>query len=452
MLLSAQHLSRLVKNVFVFCLQGFCVGLMVGLVVGVFRLLELAMGRELVLLLADWKQQLWIVPLCFAGMVPVAWALGRLVHIAPDISGSGIPQIELALREDYPLPWGKLLWTKFLGAFLAIGAGLSLGREGPCIQMGAALGAKLNARWGNRPMQHNPLIVAGAAAGLGAAFGAPIAGCIFVYEEMRCRVRWGNVLVMLTAVAIAQVCIAQVFGLERILPFEDLQAPPASMYGLLALFGLVMGLGGIVYTRCLVALKDADALKNFLPKNFHILPALFLAAVLMFAAPRVLGGGDALILALGAVGTGSSLHLGLGEAVQSVVLALGILFLLKFAFSLYSYIGGVPGGLLMPMLCTGALLGATCGQWLAEIQWISSPQAHSFILLGMVGYFAAIVRAPLTGIFLALEMTGAWHFLPACLLVSYAASIVATASNTPPVYDLLKVRVRQAHARQTRAE
>lgn len=438
----------ILQKAFVFCLQGVYLGLVIGFVVGLFRLLELAAGRELNLLLAQWKQYPWIIAVCFAAMVPVAWVLGRLVHLAPDISGSGIPQVELTLHEGYPLQWNRILWTKFVGAWLAIGAGLSLGREGPCIQMGAAVGAGLNALWGHQVRQQNPLIIAGAAAGLGAAFGAPLAGCIFVYEEMRCRVRWGSVLVMLVAVAIAQLCIAQGFGLGRILPFEDLQAPPVSMYGLLTLFALVLGLGGIAYTRCLLALKDADALKNFLPPNFHILPALLLAAGLMFTFPHLLGGGDALILTLGSLGTGSSLQLGFGNAVNSLALALGLVFLLKFAFSLYSYIGGVPGGLLMPMLCAGALLGASCGQWLAEMQWISPQMARSFILLGMVGYFAAIVRAPLTGIFLTLEMTGAWDFLPACLLVGYTAALVATASNTAPVYDSLKMRVKQAYARR----
>lgn len=438
------------QKAFVFCLQGVYLGLVIGFVVGLFRLLELTVGHELALLIEQGKQYPWIIALCFAAMVPVAWALGRLVHLAPDISGSGIPQVELTLHEGYPLQWNRILWTKFVGAWLAIGAGLSLGREGPCIQMGAAVGAGINALWGNQQRQQNPLIIAGAAAGLGAAFGTPLAGCIFVYEEMRCRARWGSVLLMLVAVGTAQLCIAKGFGLGRILPFVDLQAPPLSMYGLLALFGLVLGLGGIAYTRCMLALKDADALKNFLPKNFHILPALFLAAVLMFTFPRVLGGGDGLILALGSLGTGSSAELGFGGAVQSLALALGLVFLLKFVFSLYSYIGGVPGGLLMPMLCVGALLGASCGQWLTEMHWISPQLARSFILLGMVGYFAAIVRAPLTGIFLTLEMTGAWHFLPACLLVGYTGALVATASNTAPIYDSLKLRVKRANALRMR--
>lgn len=435
------------RDCLVLCLQGLYVGLAVGFVVGLFRLLELAAGRELALVLAQCQQYPWSIPLCFLAMLPVAWALGRLVHFAPDISGSGIPQVELTLHKGYPLHWDKILWTKFVGAWLAIGAGLSLGREGPCIQMGAAVGAGVNALWGHKQRRQNPLIIAGAAAGLGAAFGAPLAGCIFVYEEMRCRWRLDTVLVMLVAVASAQLCIERGFGLGRILPFEDMQAPSGAMYGLLALFGLVLGLAGIVYTRCLLALKDADALKNFLPQNFHILPALLVAAVLMFTLPHLLGGGDALILALGALGKGE-LALGLGSPQQSLALLLGLLFVLKCIFSLYSYIGGVPGGLLMPMLCTGALLGASCGQWLLELQWISSQQAQSFILLGMVGYFAAIVRAPLTGIFLTLEMTGAWHFLPACLLVSYTAGLVATASNTAPIYDSLKLRVQQAYAQR----
>lgn len=236
---------------------------------------------------------------------------------------------------------------------------------------------------------------------------------------------------------VAQAVIMLGFGMGRILPFKALHAPAASMYGLLAVFGLVLGLAGALYNHCLLALKDADARQRLVPDSLRVLPALLCAAVLMFVAPRVLGGGEGLILLLGTVTQGGAV-----DAVPVTVTVLGVLLVLKFGFSLLSYTGGVPGGLLMPMLCIGALLGATTGQCLLQMQWIVPEQARGFILLGMVGYFAAIVRAPLTGIGLTLEMTGAWDFLPACLVVAYLSCAVANATNAAPVYDSLKMRVR----------
>lgn len=421
-------------------MHGVYVGLVVGFVVGLFRVLEAGAGQALHALLGQWREHLWIIALCFGAMLPVAWCLGRLVRAVPESSGSGIPQVELCLHEGIPLHWSRLLWTKFVGAWLAIAAGLSLGREGPCIHMGAAIGAGVNALWGRLSLRQNPYIIAGAAAGLGAAFGAPLAACIFVYEEMRCQWNGRIVLVLVVAVSVAQAYIVHVYGLGRILPFTQLQAPPAALYGLLSGFGLLLGLAGMLYTRCLISMKDAEARQKIVPQLFRMLPALICAALCMFVAPRLLGGGDALIL------ESATLH---SSSAQATILLLCLLCVLKYAFSLYSYMGGVPGGLLMPLLCVGALLGAACGHALVYIQWIAPEQMQSFILLGMAGYFAAIVRAPLTGICLILEMTGAWEFLPACLVVSYVACAVANAGNTAPVYDLLKIRVRQSMTAQT---
>lgn len=417
------------------CLQAVCVGLVVGVVVGLFRVLEAGAGQGLRSLLEQWREQPWIILLCFGAMLPLAWCIGRLVRAAPESSGSGIPQVELCLHEGMALHWSRLLWVKFVGAWLAIAGGLSLGREGPCIHMGAAVGAGVNALWGRQALRQNPCIIAGAAAGLGAAFGAPLAGCIFVYEEMRCQWSGRIVLALLVAVSVAQSFIVYGYGMGRILPFTHMHTPPAALYGLLAGFGLLLGLAGMGYTRCLVAMKDAEARQKIVPQQFRTLPALICAAVCMFVAPQLLGGGDALIL------KSATLH---GPSLQATILLLCLLCVAKYAFSLYSYMGGVPGGLLMPLLCVGALLGAACGHGLVYMQWIAPEQAQSFIILGMAGYFAAIVRAPLTGICLILEMTGAWGFLPSCLVVSYVACAVANAGNTAPVYDLLKARVRLA--------
>lgn len=133
------------------CVQALYAGLVVGFVVGMFRLAEACVGQWLMPVLGQEKWYDWSMPLWFAAMVPLAWGIGRLVRVMPDISGSGIPQVELTLHEGYPLQWSRLLWAKFLGAWLAIAGGLSLGREGPCIQLGAAVGAGVNALWRAKP-------------------------------------------------------------------------------------------------------------------------------------------------------------------------------------------------------------------------------------------------------------------------------------------------------------
>lgn len=414
------------------CTQVIYVGIVVGTVVGMFRIAESNVGTWVVGHLALWREHMWILPLYFGGLVLLAWVIGLLVRYCPDISGSGIPQVELTLYEGFPLRWTRVLWAKFVGSWLAIAGGLSLGREGPCIHMGAAVGAGVSQMWNmweQDEQKHSALITAGAAAGLGAAFSAPLAGLIFVFEEMRCPFRPGLVGLVVLTVSTTHVFMTLVFDLKPILPFTNLIPPAMESYGLLAPFALLVGLAGVVYTRLLLWLKDREARQKLLPASLRTLPTLCCAGVLAFVCPQVLGGGDNLLFSLGNFGW--------------TVRLLCLLCLLKMLFSLYSYTGGVPGGLLMPMLCIGGLGGACAGHLLAQWQWINPQEAHAYILLGMVGYFAAIVRAPLTGTALTLEMTTAWHMAPACLLVAFVACMVANSTNTEPVYVQLKQRVRR---------
>ncbi|EPC55986.1 chloride channel protein, partial [Lacticaseibacillus paracasei subsp. paracasei Lpp37] len=110
----------------------------------------------------------------------VAWLLKK----EPYISGSGIPQVEGQLAGELEMHWWSILWRKFVGGVLALGPGLFLGREGPSIQLGASVGQGLAARFKLSGTDRRLLIASGSAAGLAAAFNAPIAGTLFVLEEV----------------------------------------------------------------------------------------------------------------------------------------------------------------------------------------------------------------------------------------------------------------------------
>ena len=274
-------------------MRGLATGLCAGCVVGLLRLSHDRAAARVALWLEEWREVWWTVPIWFGVLVALAVILRRIVREEPLISGSGIPQTELALAGRLSFTWWRVLLAKFLGSWLALFGGLALGREGPSIQMGGAVGAGFHALW--RPaaphaLTGSPYIVAGAVAGLAAAFGAPAAGVLFAFEEMKSR-RDTSLIVAACASAIgAHLMIRIVFGMGRILPFAGFEAPPLSSFWIVALEGAVFGVLGVGYNKTLLWLHDREAGQTLIPDRWRALPPLLLAGCLALFAPLLIGG------------------------------------------------------------------------------------------------------------------------------------------------------------------
>ncbi|MDU3325712.1 MAG: chloride channel protein, partial [Streptococcus sp.] len=197
--------------------RGIIVGLVVGLIVGSFRFL-IEKGFHLIQGLyqdqAHLVRNLFIIGLFY---VIVCWLSAKLTRSEKDIKGSGIPQVEAELKGLMTLNWWSVLWKKYVLGILAIASGLMLGREGPSIQLGA-VGGKGIAKWlKSSPVEERSLIASGAAAGLAAAFNAPIAGLLFVVEEVYhhfSRFFWVSTL---AASLVANFVSLLIFGLTPVL-------------------------------------------------------------------------------------------------------------------------------------------------------------------------------------------------------------------------------------------
>ena len=360
--------------------------------------------------------------------------LGWLVTKVPLISGSGIPQTELVVLGKLHLSrheWLKILPAKFVGCLVSTLGGLSLGREGPCIQMGAATAALVSGLWERFTFSGHIHIAAGAAAGMTAAFGSPIAGIFFVFEEMKTRFTKGGFLVVASAVTTAELVTQFIFGFGLIFPFEHFQPLSLFQSWLYPVMGIAMGAAGVLYNKALLGTKNFEALHTPLSQNWRILPPMLAAFVLAFLFPCVLGGGEHLVKDLNEL-VGSP---------QNILKFLLLLGLIKISFALFSYTGNVPGGILMPMLCIGAVLGALSGQILLACGIISSEYWSTFIVYGMVGFFVSMVRVPFTGTALVLEMSGAFFCLPGAALVAITSYWTANALKCPPVYDSLRAAI-----------
>lgn len=460
--------------------RGALIGLSTGGLIGLFRMShDRAVGRLAAFLdtssLTGYASVIHI-GVWVGALIVLARILTRLGHAEPLISGSGIPQTELALAGKLPLPWLRILSFKFAASWLAIVAGLSLGREGPSVQIGGAVGRGLETLW-NRPelparmperpekrLLGNPHIIAGAIAGLASAFGAPLAGVLFAFEEMKCRLSVPLLLFACASAFSAHFVVRVLLGLEKILPFPEITPPVWGAFWMLALFGVVLGWLGTLYNRLLLLLRDAEARQTLIPDTWRMLPPLACAGLAALFMPRILGGGEGLILDLGTFGMGAMSGASDGGFTLRV---LALLLILKILYSVISVTARIPGGLLMPLLCIGALLGSFWVQTglpfldsvldqivgnagfgsrdavtLFGVQRVlPSGQVAAYVLFGMAGFFAGTVRAPLTGIALVTEMSGGIACLPGNLVVGFVACLTANLLNCPPVYDSLKARI-----------
>ncbi|GHV57329.1 hydrolase acting on acid anhydrides in phosphorous-containing anhydrides [Deltaproteobacteria bacterium] len=408
------HLGLVLKSVLV--------GLLTGAVVALYRqLLTLAEGFCLSVY-GYLGEHPALIPLGLAALTALGWGAGRLVQWRPLIAGSGIPQIKGLVAGLFKDTWLTTLAAKFAGGLAAIGAGLSLGREGPSIQLGACVADGLSRRLVSTEDERRALIAGGASAGLAAAFNAPLSGVLFAFEEIF-RSLSPVRLISTALAAIAADYVASVFfGIRPVFSFHIEAALPLGAYWLPLALGALMGLAGAAYNASMLwLLRGYDRLW---PRHraWKPVPMFWLALPVGLLCPLALGSGHALL-----------------ELIKPET-GLGLLLLLlaaKFAFSLVSFASGAPGGIFFPLLVLGAIMGAVFG--LAATRWLGLDQALfvNFVCLAMAGFFAAIVRAPITGVLLLTEMTGSLEHLLPFALVSITAYITADALHSEPIYDSL---------------
>lgn len=400
-------------------------GVATGVVCAVFRLtLEQAdRWRDLAIGWAHGQALLGFLLIVLGGAAAAlaAWLVRRF---APHASGSGIPHVEAVLRQDVPPAPYLLLPVKFVGGVLAIGSGLALGREGPSVQMGASI-AHMVGELGRRSwVDTRVLIAAGAGAGLATAFNAPIAGAVFVLEELVQRFEHRIALAALaasaTAIATARILLGDQpdFTVEPLAPVAPIGQP------LFFVLGAVAGLLAIAYNRSLLATLAAfERLKALSPELRAAVIGAAVAAVAWFG-PSLVGGGDVL--------TQRAL------AGSEALAFLPLVFLLRLVMGHASYASGTPGGLFAPMLVLGAQAGLVFGAGVGVVFPGLGIPPQAFAVVGMAAFFTGVVRAPLTGIVLITEMTAAFTLLLPMLGACFAAMLVPTLLRNVPIYEALR--------------
>ena len=449
-------------------IEGVVIGLITGALISVFRLLLTGADR-LRDMMAGYVETggAAAAAACALVLLAIALIVSALLGWEPEIAGSGIPQVEAELRGQKDMNWLRVIAGKMAGCALAIGGGLALGREGPSIQLGSMVGKGV-ARAGHRLLtEERLLITCGAGAGLSAAFGAPLAGAIFSLEELHRNFSAEVLLTTMAASAAGDFIAANILGLEPVFGLTIEHGLPLRYYWAVIILGLILGLFGVLYNRtisfmqdvfeklgmafarlaCRITGKQATILSDGLhptktgerlARTGRMLAAFAIAYILFFAYPGALGSGSGLV---GAVSRG---EFALG--------ALAVLLIIKFVFSTASFGSGSPGGIFLPLLVLGAVTGGLFCRLLG-LAGMDQTFMTEFAVIAMAGYFAAIVRAPVTGVVLITEMTGDFSTLLPLVLASLIAYLTAELLGAQPVYTQLLERSmgRAQTARSPRA-
>lgn len=407
--------------------EGILIGLFSGLIIVAFRYsleraeswrgyfyrLNIGLGYKVIILIP--------------GIILIAYILNVIGKKEPLAGGSGIPQVKGVLTGHLKIKWLRILVLKFIGGVLAIGAGLSLGREGPSVQIGATVGQGISRLLGRLKIEEKFLITSGASAGLAAAFNAPLSGVIFAMEELNKNFSPAILMSTVAASLSADFVTKLFYGSSAAFSFPALPILPVSYYFYLIGLGLIIGLFGGFFNRSLLKALDLRGKLESVPNTVIIAGILLISGLLGFLLPEVLGGGNQLI-----------------DSLNQNYYPLGLLLLLvvvKFFFTLISYSSGVPGGIFLPILVIGALTGNIYNDLIVRL-FNASPQfSNNFIIFAMAAYFTAVVKAPITGSILITEMTGSFSHLWALITVSTVAYLASDILKTKPIYEALYDRI-----------
>lgn len=363
----------------------------------------------------------WRLLFAPAGAGIVIALLTRFVF--PAVRGSGVNQTKAALYIHNGFISIRTVVGKFLLSALAIGSGYSLGPEDPSLQIGAGIASLISRKVGLSRNRLRVFAPVGAAAGLAAAFNAPISAILFVIEEVIGQ--WSSaVLGSIVLSAVSAVVVARWFwGASPMfrIPVVNLRDPRELMA--YAVLGLVGGAASLVFAKFLGYLRPALRRQ---PEWFQMmqpmLAGLLVGGIGFFGLPQVMGAG------YGAMD--QAIH---GQYTLKILLLLAVF---KILATTVSFSSGTPGGMFAPTLFVGAMLGAAVGSFEKIFFPSLTGSIGSYALVGMGVLFAAFLRAPLTSVFMVMEVSQNYAIVLPVILANTIAYLISRTLQPVPVFEL----------------
>ena len=421
-------LKSVVENpryIFRLTLQGIMVGIFAGLMVCLYRFLLYGSEHVLREYLNVINGNLIYTILFFIALAVMGLLVDWLTKWEVDSAGSGIPQVYAEVKGHMEANWAKVLFSKIVSGVLTALGGLSLGPEGPSVQIGGMAGKGIAKLFKGSKTDELRLILVGSAVGITAAFNAPLAGVIFVFEEINHGFDKTLVFIALVSAIVSDFISKVIFGQSTALTFP-IHNIPLESYWLLIILGILIGLLGYVYNVGMI--RSSDMVANLkIPSWLKFVLVFLVSGVVALTIPEISDGGhfmmDMLDIAMPSLGV------------------LMLLLVLKYLFSMFSFSSGAPGGIFLPILVLGAYIGAVFGSAVVPAFGFEHDLIYKFVVISMAGFFAATVRSPITGVVLIAEMCGSTESLIAMIIVSLIAYVVPTLLGNEPIYESLYDRL-----------
>ncbi|MEM9398700.1 MAG: chloride channel protein [Verrucomicrobiota bacterium] len=340
-----------------------------------------------------------------------------LSHFAPDAAGSGIPQMKLAFWKDFGYVPLKTVLVKFVAGSLSVGGGLSLGREGPTVQLAGGLASWVSGWLGTPKQKRRSAAAAGAASGLAAAFNTPLAAITFVLEEivgdLNSRFLGGVLLASVMGALVTHAFL----GDHPAFIIGDIEKVTWVGYVLTPVVAVVAAIVGLQFQRQCLWLRGKC--KKWIRMPPWLKPCVgglvtWISAMVIFYAFKRLG-----VFSLGYVDLNDALH---GHMLWQVALALLVA---KFIATMFSYGTGGCGGIFAPTLFFGGMIGASLSGVFKEVMPVTDGDGTLLAVVGMCACLGAVVRAPITAILMIFEMTHEFLFIPPLMLATLVSQLIA---------------------------
>lgn len=388
------------------CFWGIVIGIFTGTVISLFRVISHTCYMALLKYSSLPKQSFVHIAIFFLIFLGVALIIGLIMH-NPYMRLGGTGWRIKALAHGQSHPWLKILLPKFIGTCLVMALGVSVGRGGPCVQMGGAAALGLGSLHKEEKIKRRFFMLGGCAAGLSADFGSPFAGIAYIYEVMKENLDPVLFIFLLSGSVGVYIVEVHVFNLTFLLPYGSPMLPDLLQSLWLLPLGFLSGLTGTALNYAVLASLKLYSRQKIL--SIYLQPiVVFMLVALMFYIFPVLTGEGLSVLAFLRDG--------------NILLSYLCFFLFaKLLFTAFCYGSSIPSGLMEPLLCLGGVTGAIFGSFLAQAGAIPTDLVPGMIVMGMAGSYACAEQAPITALLLVLGMTGTWNLaIPMLLVVAIA--------------------------------